>query len=142
MVRELIHDPLLLARKSAPATIQDAAIATDLRDTLWEHRENCAGMAANMIGELKRIIAFWEDSLPAVIYNPHITRALEPFDTAEGCLSLLGDPRKVRRYKKITLEYEIPAKDGKTLLQRTKTYRGFPAQVIQHEIDHCDGVLI
>ena len=99
-------------------------------------------MAANMIGELKRIIAFWEDSLPVVIYNPHIIRALELFDTAEGCLSLLGDPQKVRRYKKITLKYEIPAKDGKTLLQRTKTYRGFQAQVIQHEIDHCDGVLI
>lgn len=142
MVRELIHDPLLLARKSVPATAGDASVATDLRDTLCAHRENCAGMAANMIGETKRIIAFWEESLAVVLYNPRITRAAEPYDTAEGCLSLLGDPRKVRRYKKITVEYEIPAKDGKKLLRRTKTYTGFTAQVIQHEINHCDGVLI
>lgn len=142
MIRELIHDPLLLARKSVSATLEDIEIAADLRDTLYAHREDCAGMAANMIGETKRIIAFWENGIPVVMYNPHITRKTEPYDTAEGCLSLLGDPRKVKRYKKITVEYEIPAKDGTMFVRCTKTYTDFTAQVVQHEIDHCDGVLI
>lgn len=142
MIRELIHDPMQLAKKSVPAAITDREIALDLADTLCLHRDICAGMAANMIGENKRIIVFWDDETLAVWYNPHLIRMTEPYDTAEGCLSLLGEARKVKRYRKITVEYEIPTKDGRALMRRVKTFSGFTAQVIQHEIDHCDGILI
>ena len=142
MIRELMHDPIFLARRSTPAQSADKAIAEDLADTLRAHRENCAGMAANMIGCTRRIIAFWEGDAVTVLWNPTIVKHEEPYDTAEGCLSLCGDPRKVKRYRKITVVYEIPAREDDTLIQRTRRFSGFTAQVIQHEIDHCDGVLI
>ncbi len=142
MIRELMHDPLFLARKSAPAEYADKTVAEDLTDTLRAHRESCAGMAANMIGSARRMIAFWEGDMVTVLWNPMITKRSEPYNTSEGCLSLLGDPRKTKRYRKITVAYEIPSPNNNALMRRTRNFSGFTAQVIQHEIDHCDGVLI
>ena len=137
MVRELMHDPLFLAQKSESATAADAEIAKDLLETLIHHQEGCVGMAANMIGELKRIIAFDNDGEYMVMFNPVILKKAEPYETEEGCLSLLGGPRKTKRYKSIKVQYQTA--DFKI---RIKTFKGFSAQIIQHEIDHCDGVLI
>ena len=141
MVKELVHDPILLARKSAPATTDDLQTAQDLLDTLLAHRENCVGMAANMIGVKKRIIAFLDESGKAPTYtvmlNPEIIKRDGAYDTEEGCLSLLGGPRPCKRYKSIKVRYQTTE-----LQTRIKTYTGFTAQIIQHEIDHCDGVLI
>ena len=142
MIRPIMKSTLILSRPSAPATAQDASVAQDLLDTFAANRRGCAGMAANMIGYTRRIIAFWEGDTVTVLWNPTITKHAEPFDTAEGCLSLLGDPRKVKRYRKITVVYELPAREGDSLIRRTRSFSGFTAQVIQHEIDHCDGVLI
>ena len=137
MVRELVHDPILLARRSEPPTAEDLPIARDLMDTLLHHREGCVGMAANMIGQLKRIIVFFDGDTPQLMLDPKILKALEPYDTEEGCLSLLGGPRKTKRFRKIKVEYKTA--DFKV---RIKTYQGFTAQIIQHEVDHCDGILI
>ncbi len=137
MVRELIHDPLFLARKSRNATAADAPIAQDLLDTLLNHREACVGMAANMIGQAVRIIVFFDGNTPTVMFNPEILKSEGEYDTVEGCLSLLGGPRKCKRFQRIKVRYETA--DGKT---RLKSYQGFPAQIIQHEIDHCSGILI
>ncbi len=141
MVRELMHDPLFLAGKSEPATKADVPIARDLRDTLLAHRDSCVGMAANMIGVRKRIIAFWDDSgaIPVctVMFNPEIIDCASPFDAEESCLSLLGGPRKCRRYGTIQVRFQ----DEKMKI-RTKIYRGWTAQIIQHEVDHCNGILI
>lgn len=137
MVRELMHDPLFLAQKSESATAADAEIAKDLLETLIHHQEGCVGMAANMIGELKRIIAFDNDGEYMVMFNPVILKKAEPYETEEGCLSLLGGPRKTKRYKSIKVQYQTA--DFKI---RIKTFKGFSAQIIQHEVDHCDGVLI
>lgn len=137
MVKELIHDPLLLARKSTPARAEDLPVAQDLLDTITAHRETCVGMAANMIGETKRIIVFDNAGTLMVMLNPEILRSAEPFETEEGCLSLLGGPRKTTRYRKIKVRYQTT--DFQT---RIKTFTDFPAQIIQHEIDHCNGVLI
>ena len=137
MVKPLVHDPLLLARKSLPATPEDLPVADDLMDTLLAHRESCVGMAANMIGVQRRIIVFFDGSEPVLMLNPRLLRVSGPYDTQEGCLSLLGGPRPTRRYQKIKVEYQT--RDFKT---RLKTYEGFPAQIIQHELDHCDGILI
>ena len=137
MVKPLVHDPLLLARKSLPATPEDLPAADDLMDTLLAHRESCVGMAANMIGVQRRIIVFFDGSEPVLMLNPRLLRVSGPYDTQEGCLSLLGGPRPTRRYQKIKVEYQT--RDFKT---RLKTYEGFPAQIIQHELDHCDGILI
>ncbi|MGN0549421.1 MAG: peptide deformylase [Acutalibacteraceae bacterium] len=137
MVKELIHDPILLARKSLPADIDDIEAAQDLLDTLTAHRETCVGMAANMIGVQKRIICFTDGTEYVTMFNPEIVRQSEPFETEEGCLSLLGGPRKCKRYKKIKVSYQTA--DFKL---RLKTYTGFTAQIIQHEIDHCNGILI
>ena len=137
MVRELIHDPLFLARKSEPATQEDIAVAQDLLDTLTAHKDECVGMAANMIGVLKRIIVFDNEGTPMAMLNPEILKASEPYNTEEGCLSLLGGPRPCRRYKKIKVRYETME-----LQSRIKTFTGFTAQIIQHEMDHCNGVLI
>ena len=137
MVRELVHDPLLLARKSAPAGQEDLPIAEDLLDTLAFHRETCVGMAAHMIGELKNIIVFDWDGTPAVMLNPRILKAWEPYETEEGCLSLTGGPRKTGRFRKIKVEYETVR-----LEKRIRSFSGFTAQIIQHEIDHCSGILI
>ena len=137
MVRELMHDPIFLARKSTPATAEDLEVAQDLLDTLLAHRESCVGMAANMIGETKRIIVFDNEGTPTVMLNPVILKAAEPYETEEGCLSLLGGPRKTRRFQKIKVEFQ-----NTQLQKRIKTFSGWTAQIIQHEIDHCNGILI
>ena len=137
MVRELIHDPIFLARKSAPAGTEDLAAARDLMDTLLAHRETCVGMAANMIGVTRRIIVFDNEGAPMVMLNPEILKAWEPYETQEGCLSLLGGPRPCRRYQRIKVRYQ-----NTDLQTRIKTFTGWTAQIIQHEVDHCNGVLI
>ncbi|MBQ6897182.1 MAG: peptide deformylase [Oscillospiraceae bacterium] len=126
-----------MQKKSETATQADTEIAKDLLETLIHHQDGCVGMAANMIGELKRIIAFDNDGEYMVMFNPVIVKKSEPYETEEGCLSLLGGPRKTKRYKSIKVQYQT--EDFKI---RIKTFKGFPAQIIQHEIDHCDGVLI
>ena len=137
MVRQLIHDPFLLARKSAPATKEDLSIGQDLLDTLNAHRESCVGMAANMIGQLKRIIVFDNGGVPTLMFNPQIVKASGEYETEEGCLSLLGDPRKTKRYQKIKVQYQT-----ESFQTRLKTFEGWTAQIIQHEIDHCNGILM
>ena len=137
MVRELVHDPILLARVSAPAVKEDWAIAQDLLETLIHHEKGCVGMAANMIGVTKRIIAFNDNGEYKIMMNPEIVKASGEYETKEGCLSLLGDPRPTKRFQKIKVQYQTM--DMKI---RLKTYAGFTAQIIQHEIDHCNGILI
>jgi len=141
VIKELMHDPIFLGGRSEDATKDDLSVAQDLLDTLTAHRDSCVGMAANMIGEKKRIIAFLDESgkTPAytVMLNPEIIKKDGAYDTEEGCLSLLGGPRPCRRYKSIKVRYQTA--DMQT---RLKTYTGFTAQIIQHEVDHCDGVLI
>ena len=102
MVKELIHDPILLSKKSADATNKDLEIVEDLLDTLVAHKETCVGMAANMIGVHKRIIAFVnEDKTYMTMLNPVILKQENSYDTEEGCLSYLGGPKKCKRYQKI-----------------------------------------
>lgn len=137
MVRELVHDPILLARKSSPAGKEDLQIAKDLLDTLTFHREECVGMAANMIGELKNIIVFDNNGTYMTMLNPRILKTADPFEAEEGCLSLLGGPRKTTRFSKIKVEYE-----NEQMQKRIRSFTGFPAQIIQHEVDHCMGILI
>ena len=141
MIKELMHDPIFLAAKSRPADENDLQTAEDLLDTLISHREDCVGMAANMIGEKKRIIAFLDESgkVPkyTVMLNPEIIKKDGAYETEEGCLSLLGGPRKCRRYKSIKVRYQTTE-----MQTRIKTYTGWTAQIIQHEADHCDGILI
>ena len=137
MVKELVHDPLLLARKSQPASREDMQVVQDLMDTFAAHRETCVGMAANMIGEFRNIIIFDNEDVPMVMLNPEIIRQEGPYTTKEGCLSLLGGPRETVRYQKIKVRYET------TEFQvRLKTFTGWTAEIIQHEIDHCRGILI
>ena len=137
MVRELIHDPIFLAQKSTSATREDLDIARDLLDTLQAHRETCVGMAANMIGVSRRIIAFDNDGSYMLMLNPRIVKQTGEYDTEESCLSLLGGPRKTKRYQKIKVEYQTLE-----FQTRLKTFEGFTAQIIQHEVDHCNGILI
>ena len=137
MVRELIHDPIFLARKSVPATKEDLETARDLLDTLLAHRDTCVGMAANMIGITKRIIVFDNEGTPTVMLNPEIIRCDGEYETEEGCLSLLGGPRKTKRFQKIKVRYQTEKMEV-----RLKTFTGWTAQIIQHEIDHCNGILI
>ena len=136
MVRPIVKDPIFLARKSAPASPEDAEVARDLRDTLEAHWEGCVGMAANMIGVSKRVIIFDDGGKATVMFNPEILRRSEPFEAEEGCLSLSGT-RKTKRYRTIKVRYL-----NELFQQRIKTYTGWMAQIIQHEIDHCDGILI
>jgi peptide deformylase len=137
MIKELIHDPILLARKSEVATKEDLQTAQDLLDTLTAHKDGCVGMAANMIGVQKRIIAFDNDGTYMVMFNPEIIKKSAPYEAEEGCLSLLGGPRKCKRYHTIKVQWQTAE-----FQTRIKTFTGFPAQIIQHEVDHCDGVLI
>ena len=137
MVRELMHDPLFLARKARPAELGDIPIANDLLETLLAHRDTCVGMAGNMIGQAVAIIAFFDGSTPMVMYNPEILKAENPYETEEGCLSLLGGPRKTKRFEKIKVRWQNEA-----FQTRIKTFTGWTAQIIQHEVDHCHGVLI
>ena len=137
MVRQLVHDPILLARKSAPAAREDLDTARDLMDTLLHHRESCVGMAANMIGVTKRIIVFQDGDSYVTMLNPEILKAEGPYETEESCLSLLGGPRKCRRFQKIKVRWQTS--DFQT---RIKNFEGWTAQIIQHEIDHLNGILI
>lgn len=137
MVKELTHDPIFLSLKSEVATKEDLQVAEDLLDTLIAHKDGCVGMAANMIGVRKRIIAFDNEGTYMVMFNPEIVRKSEPYETEESCLSLLGGPRKCKRYKSIKVQWQTSE-----MQTRIKTFTGFPAQIIQHEIDHCDGILI
>lgn len=137
MVRELMHDPLFLAKKSQEATKEDLTVAQDLMDTLQAHRETCVGMAANMIGVCKRIIAFDNEGSLFIMFNPVILKQSGEYETEESCLSLLGGPRKTKRYQKIKVRYQTEA-----FQTRLKTFEGWTAQIIQHEIDHCNGILI
>ena len=141
MIKVLIHDPISLAGKSEIATKEDLQVAQDLLDTLMAHKDSCVGMAANMIGVRKRIIAFLDEGgrtpTYTVMFNPEIIKKDGAYDTEEGCLSLLGGPRPCKRYKSIKVKYQ-----NLELQTRIKTYIGWTAQIIQHEVDHCNGVLI
>ena len=137
MVRELMHDPLFLGRKSRTATKEDLPIGQDLLETLLAHRATCVGMAGNMIGETVAVIAFFDGDKPVVMYNPEILKAEGAYETEEGCLSLLGGPRKCTRYQKIKVRW-----DNEQFQKRVRTFTGWTAQIIQHEVDHCNGILI
>ena len=141
MIKELMHDPIFLSLKSAVATKEDIQIAEDLLDTLTAHKDGCVGMAANMIGERKRIIAFLDESGRAPTYtvmlNPEVVAKSGIYEAEEGCLSLLGGPRKCKRYQTIKVKFQTP--EMKTHI---KNFTGWTAQIIQHEIDHCNGILI
>ena len=137
MVRELMHDPVFLAQKSVPATAEDMEILRDLLETLEFHKDTCVGMAANMIGVAKRIIAFDNEGNYMAMLNPEILKASGEYETEESCLSLLGGPRKTKRCQKIKVRYQ-----NDRMQVRIKTFEGWTAQIIQHEIDHCNGILI
>ena len=137
MVKELMHDPLFLARKARAAGKEDLSVGQDLQETLLAHRATCVGMAGNMIGEAVAVIAFFDGDSPVVMYNPEILKAEGEYETEEGCLSLLGGPRKCKRYQKIKVRW-----DNEQFQKRIKTFTGWTAQIIQHEVDHCNGVLI
>ena len=136
MVKSINKDPIFLAQKSAQATILDLPVAQDLKDTLEAHREDCVGMAANMIGVSKQIIVFDDHGSATVMFNPEIVKCSGAYEAEEGCLSLSG-VRKTRRWRQIKVRYQ-----NERFETRLKTYTGFTAQIIQHEIDHCNGVLI
>lgn len=136
MIRPIIHDPLFLAQKSEPAAEADRQIITDLLDTFRANLSRCVGMAANMIGEKKRMIVFCQGPMQMVMVNPVITDRSGEYEAEEGCLSLAG-VRKTKRYRRITVKYQ-----GLFFQWHTGTFEGFTAQIIQHEIDHCDGILI
>lgn len=136
MVREIVHDPLFLARRSSDASAEDKSIAADLFDTLSANAERCVGMAANMIGKDKRIIIFDNDGKYEIMYNPEIIAAKGAYETEEGCLSLEG-VRKTKRYKTVKVKWQT-----EEMSVRIKTFAGWTAQIIQHEIDHTNGILI
>ena len=136
MVRPIIKDPIFLGRKSREATAEDLPIARDLLDTLEAHKDSCVGMAANMIGETVRIIAFDNEGSYLVMLNPEIVKCAGQYETEEGCLSLEG-VRKTKRFRSIKVRYQTEA-----LQTRLKTFTDWTAQIIQHEIDHCNGILI
>ena len=136
MIQPIMKDPIFLAQKSVPATKEDLQVAQDLLDTLTAHKDGCVGMAANMIGVSKRIIAFDNEGKYMVMFNPEIVKRSEPYEAEEGCLSLTGT-RKAKRYCSIKVQYQ-----NDQFQTRFKTFTGWTAQIIQHEIDHCNGVLI
>ena len=136
MIQEIMRDEAFLAQKAAPATQADLPVAQDLLDTLAAHKDGCVGMAANMIGVGKRIIAFDNEGSYMVLFNPQIIKQSGPYEAEEGCLSLTGT-RKTKRWNSIKVQYE-----NEQFQIRFKTFTGWPAQIIQHEVDHCDGILI
>ena len=137
MVKEIVHDPILLGVKSEPATKEDLQVARDLLDTLIANKDACVGMAANMIGVRKRIIVFDNEGTYITMFNPEIIKMSGPYDTEEGCLSLLGGPRPCKRYQTVKVQWQ-----NEQFQTRIKTFTGWSAQIIQHEIDHCNGILI
>lgn len=136
MVREICRDEAFLSQRAEPATKDDLGTAQDLLDTLLAHKEGCVGMAANMIGVNKRIIAFVNDGAYLVMLNPVIIRQSEPYEAEEGCLSFNGT-RKTKRFRSIKVQWQ-----NEKLQARLKTFTGWTAEIIQHEIDHCEGILI
>ena len=136
MIRDICKDEVFLAQRAEPATPDDLQVAADLLETLEHHKAGCVGMAANMIGVNKRIIAFDNEGLYTVMFNPEIVRKSGPYDAEEGCLSLTGT-RPVRRWKSIKVRWQ-----NEKFQARLKTFSGWTAQIIQHEIDHCEGILI
>ena len=136
MIRDICKDEAFLARKAEPATADDLGTAQDLLDTLAAHREGCVGMAANMIGVNKRIIVFDDDGKYQVMFNPVIVKRDRPYEAEEGCLSLTGR-RKTKRFQTIKVQWQ-----NEKFQTRLKTFTGWTAEIIQHEIDHCEGVLI
>lgn len=136
MIRPIMHDENFLSQRSAEATRSDIAVARDLVDTLKANKSRCVGMAANMIGVLKRVIVFENNGKYVVMMNPVITDKTGEYTTQEGCLSLQG-VRTTTRYEKIEVSYQD------TMFRAKKSvYEGWSAQIIQHEIDHCNGILI
>ncbi len=136
MVRPVIRDTFLLSQKSAPATPDDLDAVRDLIDTLEANRDRCVGMAANMIGVLRRFIAVMDGEKILVMLNPEIVKASGPYHTEEGCLSLDGT-RPTRRYRSIKVRWQDEA-----FRVRIRTFEGFTAEIIQHEMDHLEGVVI
>ena len=136
MIREICRDETFLAQKAAPATADDLATAQDLLDTLTAHRDGCVGMAANMIGVCKRIIAFDNEGTYMVMFNPIIVKQSGPYEAQEGCLSLTG-VRKTKRFQTVKVQWQ-----NEKFQTRLKTFSGWTAEIIQHEIDHCEGILI
>ena len=136
MVREICRDETFLAQKAEPAAADDLGTARDLLDTLAAHRDGCVGMAANMIGVNKRIIVFDNGGEYMLMFNPVIIRQSGAYETEEGCLSLSGT-RRVKRFRTIKVQWQ-----NEKFQTRLKTFTGWTAEIIQHEIDHCEGVLI
>ena len=136
MIREICKDETFLVQKAAPATADDLATAQDLLDTLIAHKDGCVGMAANMIGVCKRIIAFDNEGTFMVMFNPVIVRQSGPYEAQEGCLSLTG-VRKTKRFQTVKVQWQ-----NEQFQPRLKTFTGWTAEIIQHEIDHCEGILI
>ena len=136
MVCEIMRDEDFLKQVSEPATQADIPVADDLLETLIAHKDGCVGMAANMIGVNKRIIAFDNDGAYMVMFNPVIVKKSAPYDAEEGCLSLTGT-RKTKRYQTIKVQWQ-----NEQFQTRIRTFTGWTAQIIQHEIDHCEGILI
>ena len=136
MVRPLMTDVVFLAQKALPADAGDLSVADDLLDTLTAHKDGCVGMAANMIGVNKRIIAFDNEGTYMVMFNPEIIKKSGPYDAEEGCLSLTGI-RPAKRWRSIKVRWQ-----NEKFQERLKTFTGWTAQIIQHEIDHCEGIII
>lgn len=136
MIRDICKEEAFLAQKAAPAAPEDLPVAKDLLETLEAHKDGCVGLAANMIGVNKRIIAFDNQGTYMVMFNPEILQKSDPYETEEGCLSLSG-LRKTKRFKRIKVRYQ-----NQQFQARFKTFTGWTAQIIQHEIDHCEGILI
>ena len=136
MVKKIVRDVFFLGQKSQEAVMEDASVGQNLQDTLTANREKCVGMAANMIGVRKRIIIVNIGFINVVMYNPVILKRDTPYETEEGCLSLEG-VRKTTRYQNIEVEYL----DGSWKKHRQK-YSGWTAQIIQHEMDHLEGIII
>lgn len=136
MIREICKEEAFLAQRAEPAAPEDLPVAADLLETLEHHKDGCVGMAANMIGINKRIIAFDNGGRYLVMFNPEIVKKSEPYHTEEGCLSLTGT-RPAKRWKSIKVRWQ-----NEQFQERTKTFTGWTAQIIQHEIDHCEGIII
>lgn len=136
MVRAIMRDETFLAQKAEPAAPEDLPVVQDLLDTLAAHKDSCVGMAANMIGVNKRIIVFDNEGEYMIMFNPEIVKKFGPYQAEEGCLSLSG-VRKAKRWKSIKVQYQ-----NEKFQTRFKTFTGWTAQIIQHEIDHCEGILI
>lgn len=136
MIRDICRDEAFLSQKAEPATPEDVQTAADLLETLEHHRDGCVGMAANMIGVNRRIIAFDNEGEYMLMFNPEIIKKSSPYEAEEGCLSLTGT-RRTQRWKSIKVRWQ-----NERFQERIKTFTGWTAEIIQHEIDHCEGIII